>query len=109
MNNALVDKLAGYFAQRIWKETQGDARKGIEQAFWTALSRPPTQEEKKVSLEAFNRFTAASRDPLPEKGSMPALDPEVGPPDQQPGDDVPKALENFCHALLNSGAFIYID
>ena len=109
MNNSLVDRLAGYFAQRVWKEAQGDPKKGIEQAFWTALSRPATEEEKQASLEAFGRFTAASRNLLPQTDSMPALDLEPGLPDRERSENALQALQNFCHALLNSGAFIYID
>ena len=118
MNNTLVDKLASYFAERVWKEAGRDAQKEIEQAYWITLGRPPTEEEKKVSLEGFNRLTAeAAKFPVktvigpeglqggPAKtvGAHPAL------LESEPGGAAPKALQDFCHALVNSAAFMYID
>src|SRR5262249_21214796 len=64
MNNGWVDSLAGHFAERIWKETGNDPRAQIEQACWIVPSRSPSEEEKRVSLQAFNRFAAEAAKPV---------------------------------------------
>lgn len=88
MNNAMVETLAGFFADRLRKEAGGDPQKQIEQAYWLVLSRPPTQEQARISLEAYNRIRRA----------------EAKSPD--PGQT---ALASVCHGLLNSASFLYID
>jgi hypothetical protein len=120
MNNGWVDKLTSHFAERVWKEGGGDPQKQIEQAFWIALSRPPSEEEKKVSLEALKRFgaeaaqssvkgSAPSAVPTPGGGSAQKGSAEIGSPEAEQASVAPKALQNFCHALVNSAAFLYID
>jgi mono/diheme cytochrome c family protein len=88
LNNAMVEKLAGFLAERIRKETGDDARKQIERGYWVALSRPPTEEEQSTSLVAFVKFKGAetNKDTANQR-----------------------ALAAFCHALVNSAAFLYVD
>jgi hypothetical protein len=88
LNNAMVEKLAGFLAERIHKEVGDDARKQIERGYWVALSRPPTEEEQSTSLAAFVKF----------KG--------MGPNKETANQ---RALAAFCHALVNSAAFLYVD
>jgi len=120
MNNGWVDKLTGHFAERVWKETGGDLQKEIEQAFWIALSRSPSEDEKRVSLEALSRFAAettrspvksaaSSAGPLSDSGSVQPVNIQAGSPESERGSTAPKALHDFCHALVNSAAFLYID
>lgn len=52
---------------------------------------PPTEDEKIESLQALSRFK-----------SMQKSSPSASAADQ-------KALASFCHALVNSAAFLYID
>ena len=115
MNNAWVDQLAGDFADRIWKEAGRDPQKQIEQAFWIALSRPPSAEEKKVSLEALGQFTAEAAKPSAKSGtaevSRASPAKEVGTATAEPAEGRVdrQALHSFCHGLVNSAAFLYID
>jgi Protein of unknown function (DUF1553) len=120
MNNGWVDKLAGDFAERVWKEAGNDPREQIEQAFWITLSRSPSEEEKRVSLEAFNRFAAEGAKPTASKGTQSAAslakegaaqqdNPQISYSESQRSGVVPPALQNLCHALVNSAAFLYID
>jgi hypothetical protein len=51
----------------------------VEQAYWRALGRAPTPRETELSL-AFLKKRAAS----------------------------PKALADFCHAVLNLNEFVYV-
>jgi hypothetical protein len=83
MNNTLVQKLAAFFATRVASEAGAEPSKQIERAYWIALSRPPTVEEARASTEALAGF----RKSLPET----------------------QALAKFCHTLINSAAFMYVD
>ena len=120
MNNALVDRLAGAFAERVWKESGQDPQKEIERAYWIALSRPPTEEEKKVSLESFRRLvTETTKSPVKtdaaaggspsQGGSVQMVSSHPSIPESERREAAPKALRDFCHALVNFAAFIYID
>jgi hypothetical protein len=114
-----VEKLARHFAERVWVEAGREPQKQIDQAYWIALGRPPTEEEKKVSLEGMSRLmaetakspiennTAAARAHSPQ--DVPPSKTTAGPDIAGLEQNVPKALQNFCHALVNSGAFMYVD
>jgi hypothetical protein len=82
LNNAMIDELAGFFAERVKREAGDESAKQVERAYWLALSRPPDAEERTASLEALAKFSALSK---------------------------PNALGKFCHTLMNSASFIYID
>jgi hypothetical protein len=118
MNNALVEKLARHFAERVWVEAGREPQKQIDQAYWIALGRPPSEEEKKVSLEGMNRLVAeTTKSPIKNaaaaQGNSPrdaSLSKTTAAPDAAGLEqNVPKALQDFCHALVNSAAFMYID
>jgi len=91
LNNSMVEKLAALFAERVRKEAGDQPEKQIEKAYWMALSRPPALDEKAESLRALNRFRRL------EQTTQAAAAAEQ------------KALASFCHALVNSAAFLYID
>jgi len=88
LNNAMVEKLAGFLAERIRKEAGDDTRKQIERGYWVALSRPPSEEEMNASLAAYGKFKGAETNK--ETANQ-------------------RALAAFCHALVNSAAFLYVD
>jgi hypothetical protein len=95
LNTGMVHDLAGHFAQRVIQEAGPDPAKQIELVYQMALSRPPSDEEKQVGLDALGK--------LVEKWS------------KQPGDAGKpeaaglKALTTYCHAIMNSAAFLYVD
>jgi hypothetical protein len=91
LNNSMVEKLAELFAGRVSQEAGLEPGKQIDAAYWTALSRPPGQDEKAASLQALERFRKM------EEAAHPGADAGQ------------KALASFCHALVNSAAFVYID
>jgi hypothetical protein len=96
MNNGMVYKLAQAFAQRVRHEVGDDPTRQLEQVHLIALGRRPDTREHAVGLKALKDFTTRwSREPKLEPG-------EVTDPAQQ-------ALTTYCHAILNSAAFIYID
>ena len=87
LNNAMVESLAGFLAQRIRKETGDDPRRQIESGYWLALSRPPSAEEVNLSLAAWGRFKDIEAKKEPQAANQ-------------------RALAAFCHALVNSAALL---
>ncbi len=55
MNNGMIRELAASFAERVKREAGADPQQQIDRVYWIALSRPPTEEERKASLETLTR------------------------------------------------------
>src|SRR5262249_18360043 len=90
MNDSLVRELADAFACRVAREAGAEASQRIERAYWIALSRPPTPQERGIGLRILAEMTEA-----------------WARHDQENAAD--RALATFCHAVLNSAAFLAID
>jgi hypothetical protein len=90
MNDAIVRELAGAFARRVAREVGADPVGRVERTYWVALSRPPTAEERTVGLRALAELTRAWAGNGQE-------------------DAAARALGTFCHAVLNSAAFVAVD
>ena len=92
MNDGMVRELADSFAERVVREVGTDPERQIERVYLIALSRPPSPEEKNIVLRTPERFAArwANASPAPQEATV-------------------RALRAFCHAILNSAAFLYID
>ncbi len=97
MNNGMVQELAGHFARRVRREAGADPAKQVETAYWIALSRPPSAEERKVGVGALRTFADGWEKHLAAAGK--AERDAAGR----------KALATFCHALMNSAGFLYVD
>ena len=82
LNNPMVVDLAAAFAERVQREAGEEPARQVEHAYWLALTRAPSHDEKTASLEALARFGELSK---------------AG------------RLAKFCHMLMNSASFIYID
>src|SRR5437762_9447288 len=52
MNSGMVQQLAEHFAERVHREAGADPAKQVAMVYWIALSRPPTNEEKEVGMDA---------------------------------------------------------
>ena len=90
LNDPTVRKLADSLAERVQREAGSDPARRIEQAYWIVLNRPPTPEEQSVSRPALEKL----------KKSV----------EYNGGKEVAEqALAKFCHTLLNSAGFLYID
>jgi Protein of unknown function (DUF1549)/Protein of unknown function (DUF1553)/Planctomycete cytochrome C len=94
MNNGMVQQLAEQFAMRVIQQVGNDAQSQIELICLIALSRFPSDEETRVALASLNKLSeqwAKSR----------------GTADK---DTVSlRTLATFCHALMNSAGFLYVD
>ena len=97
MNNAMVNQLAESFAQRVRREAGNDPAAQVEKTYWIALSRPPTEAEKKVGIKALQQLTE-------QWAKQP---PTAGKPDSD--EAKLKGLTNVCHALMNSASFLFVD
>ena len=91
LNNSTVYELSEDFANRLEKEAGSDLRRQIDQAYWIALSRAPTAEEMRVASDDLVKMKQAA-----------AKDAKNGSAEHE-------ALTAFCHTILNSAAFLYID
>lgn len=96
MNNGHVRELAASLAARVATLTAADpsdrslsaeqvANRQVELVYQLALSRPPTDEEQSVGVAALRQITAQWQ--------------------QQPH----QALTAYCHTIVNSAAFLYVD
>jgi mono/diheme cytochrome c family protein len=97
MNNAMIHKLADHFAARVGKEVGNDPGRQIERVYLIALGRLPDHEERTIAAEALAALTRQWTLSLPHKASAKQEEPAQ------------RALATFCHTMLNSAGFLYID
>ncbi|MEC8896059.1 MAG: hypothetical protein VX675_07025, partial [Planctomycetota bacterium] len=90
LNTKRVHQLAGIFAARVIEEAGADEEEQIRRAYLLATSRPPEKEELESALSGLKALKKKWL--AEEKGAASR-----------------RALENFCHALINSASFLYID
>jgi hypothetical protein len=97
MNNGMVEELAEQFARRIRREAGTDLARQIERVYLVALSRLPSDEEMKIGADALHKLTDEWTHSLA--------------PSAKPDRDAAglKALTSYCHAILNSANFLYLD
>lgn len=89
MNNARVRELAAAFAARVEGEVSaetGDPHdQWIECVYELALCRAPSDEERAIGIETLQELESAWK-----------TEPH-------------RALESYCHAILNSAPFMFVD
>ncbi len=89
MNNERVHELSVSFARRVEKllkeEDQPPPEAQVDLVYHLALSRPPGERERQLGIETLIELQTHWN----------------GNPH--------KALETYCHTILNSAAFLYID
>ena len=97
MNNTTVVEYAGHFAERLLHDAANDPAAQVKRAWWLSFAREPGKLEldKGVAFlkdqSDFFRAQAAKASPKPKES-----------PERQ-------ALANFCHALLSTNEFLYVD
>jgi len=95
MNNALVRQLSDRFAERVRREATTRSEQ-IERVYLIALSRPPTKEERDLAQRTLSElFEAWSAQLDAKENSSDAV--------------ATRALATFCHTIMNSAAFVYVD
>jgi hypothetical protein len=86
LNNSEVRELATSFAKRVrlGASSATEADELIETVYRLGISRSPNPSEREIGIQSLAQLRAAW------------------------GDDA-RALETYCHTVLNSAAFIYVD
>jgi hypothetical protein len=97
-NDALVRELARSLAARIAGEAGDDLPRQVVVAYRIAAGRDPTDEEQQIALASLGELESA----WAAQGNNKSTSGESPDPRRL-------ALENLCHALFNSAAFLYID
>jgi mono/diheme cytochrome c family protein len=96
-NNALVHELADAFAERVRKSAGDDIGRQIDTAYRIALSRSPTAEERALGALALTQLTEQWESDLARQGRSDRI------------AAARRALGSYCHTLVNSAAFVYVD
>jgi hypothetical protein len=105
LNNKLTLHWAQAFAGRIIETAGGNRTKQIEAAYRLAFARTPTESELSVVERFFAEHPAIIRERLEKdeplalpQGAGSAIHAEAG-----------ATLVDFCHMLLNSNEFVYLN
>lgn len=99
MNGSMAWELAKYMAGRVIDDADGDRARQVELVYLRALSRKPTEAEVKTGMEAIAGFREAWPARLTADNGAEPRAATAGW----------LALANFCHAILNSAEFSFID
>ncbi|MBI1903628.1 MAG: DUF1553 domain-containing protein [Planctomycetia bacterium] len=97
MNNSMVNELAEGFARRVQGEAGDDPVRKVERVYLLAYGRPPDGEERQTGVAALAQFAAEWLRQLPADTADRAVESSR------------RALATYCHAILNSAEFLYID
>jgi hypothetical protein len=105
MNDELVMEWSRVLAGRVLNDAGLSPEQQIERAYRLAVSRAPKPEESRLVLEFLNQQSPliAARLAKNEKAPMPDSVPAGMPPERA------AAFVDFCHTLLNSNEFIYMN
>ena len=96
LNNAAVHQLAKLFADRVRREAGDEYQQQLRLAFQIAYSEEPSPEQLTLLTHKYEELSQAWLSSLAGQENT-----------KQAAKD--KALENVCHALMNSAAFIYVE
>ncbi|HUY33435.1 MAG TPA: PSD1 and planctomycete cytochrome C domain-containing protein [Pirellulales bacterium] len=91
LNDGTVSELAGLFAARVRAEAGNDRGRQVERVYLIALGRRPNEDELRLGVETLQRLAAQWRKQETESEAE------------------KRALANYCHAIVNSAEFVYID
>lgn len=95
LNNSTVHELAGAFAERVCREAGIDRDRQVEHIHRLAFGCPPGEADLHVARSALEELTSAWQSPA--GGALPREQAEQ------------KALANYCHAVMNAAAFVFVD
>jgi hypothetical protein len=107
LNNGMVREIADDYAAAITAEIPGDRYRQIERVYQTALSRKPTPEETQLALETLEKLTTQWETQLASAADSTKTDSKKTDGDERSPEA--RALANFCHIILNSAEFLFVD
>lgn len=93
LNSSAVRELSGHFARRVVLR-DSDPSGRIEYLWLAALGRPPSSKEREVAASTLRELERVW---------------SKIPTDDQNRSTEERALEVFCHTILNSAAFVFVD
>ena len=93
-NDTAIRRLAGRFADRVLNIA--GKHEQVEAAWWIAFGRAPAPDESAACIESIQQLTAGLIE-------QPAADESVKQ------EAARRAMGIFCHTLLNSANFLYLD
>jgi hypothetical protein len=105
MNDRLVLEWSRALASRVLNDSGLTAVQQVDRAYLLALSRSPNPREEKAVLEFLDQQSAVAGERL-------ARNEKVLLPDNPPANVAPAraaAFVDFCHTLLNSNEFLYVN
>jgi hypothetical protein len=100
MNNQQVHELSQAFAERVAADAGDDPAGQVECIHWLACSRPATADERQAALWALSELRMAWLQKVPEA---------AGGDGDRERQAARRALANYCHAVMNSAALIFVD
>jgi hypothetical protein len=105
MNDELVMEWSRVLAGRVLNDAGLSSEQQIERTYRLALSRAPKPEESRLVLDFLNQQSALLGERLAKNQKVPM-------PDSVPAGTAPEraaAFVDFCHTLLNSNEFVYMN
>jgi hypothetical protein len=105
MNDEMVLRWAAALAGRVLNDSGLSAEQQVERAFRIVFDRSPKQEERQAVLDFLGQQSEAIAKRLARNDAvpMPAHVPEGMAPARA------AAFVDFCHALMNSNEFVYMN
>jgi hypothetical protein len=105
LNSELSLKWAQGFAGRVVESAGTSLSRQIDTAFRLAYSRPPDKAEKKMAQQFFKEHSAIIAGQTKNRSELalpPKLSKKIDPAQAA-------TLVDFCHMLMNSNEFVFID
>ena len=106
LNNGRVRRLAAAFAERVLTAAGEEPAAQVQHAYLIALSRYPSDHESRVSVEALSKLRAEWQ--RATESSVSSAEPGNEPTNDTQNPTL-LALQDLCHTLINSAAFLYVD
>ena len=101
-NDGMIRKLSDAFAERVTREAGREPYKQVERAYQLALNRMPSDTEREVGLAALEELTRLWQQKAADT-------PAKSGKQRSPSTPSERALATYCHTLLNSAGFLFID
>ena len=108
LNSELMLEWAQHFGNRVITETGSDLSKQIDRAFQMAYCRPPDAFEEKLAANFIKKQSMIIRDQI-EAGEKVALPCESLKTASMGDQAQAAAFVDFCHMLMNSNEFVYMN
>jgi len=105
MNDALVSEWSSALASRVLNDSGLSSEQQVDRAYRLVLSRAPKPAERDAVLEFLHGQSNLLRERLARNEKIPM--PEKVPAGIEPAQAA--AFVDFCHALVNSNEFLYVN